>query len=121
MTPPPIPGPAGRVTALHARKCVRHPVREAAARCPACGECFCRECVVEHEGKVLCGPCLARRATRGAARRERWRGLRHAGRSAAGLLALWLVFYGLGALLAKLPPEVHDGTVWRRAADASPR
>jgi len=41
-------------------RCRRHPERPAAARCPECGEPHCRECVVEHEGRILCAACLAR-------------------------------------------------------------
>jgi len=46
----------------HAR-CLFHPLREAAARCPHCGGTFCRECVTDEEGKLACPPCL-RRLTR---------------------------------------------------------
>jgi len=41
----------------HAR-CLFHPLREAAARCPHCGGTFCRECVTDEEGKLACPPCL---------------------------------------------------------------
>jgi hypothetical protein len=45
----------------HAR-CLFHPLREAAARCPHCGGTFCRECVTDEEGKLACPPCLLRMA-----------------------------------------------------------
>ena len=45
----------------HAR-CLFHPLREAAARCPHCGGTFCRECVTDEEGKLACPPCLRRMA-----------------------------------------------------------
>jgi len=32
----------------------------------------------------------------------------------AGFLLLWWAFYGLGALLLKIPPDFHEGTIWRR-------
>jgi len=121
MTPSPSPILAPRVTGLQARRCLRHTTREAAARCPGCAEFFCRECVVEHDGKLLCAPCLARQATRARERRERWRGARRTARAAAGVAALWLVFYGIGALLLKIPPELHDGTVWKKLSEASSR
>jgi hypothetical protein len=121
MTPPPIPAMTPRGAGLQARRCVRHATREAAARCPACAEFFCRECVVEHAGKLLCAPCLARQATRAQERRERWRGARCTARAAAGGLALWLVFYWIGALLLKIPPDLHDGTVWKKLSVSSPR
>ena len=45
----------------HAR-CLFHPLREAAARCPHCGGTFCRECVTDEDGKLACPPCLRRMA-----------------------------------------------------------
>ncbi len=121
MTPPAIPGAPREQARFHARKCVRHSAREAAARCPACAEFFCRECVVEHEGKLLCGPCLAKRASKTGTRHERGRRVRRVARAGAGVLALWFVFYGIGALLLKIPPELHDGTVWKKMAESAPR
>lgn len=46
----------------HAR-CLFHPLREAAAKCPHCGGTFCRECVTDEDDKLACPPCL-RRMTR---------------------------------------------------------
>src|SRR2546423_11325360 len=43
----------------HAR-CLFHPLREAAARCPHCGGTFCRECVTDEDAKLACPPCLRR-------------------------------------------------------------
>lgn len=43
----------------HAR-CLFHPLREAAARCPHCGGTFCRECVTDEDNKLACPPCLRR-------------------------------------------------------------
>src|SRR3954463_10812542 len=98
---PVMPSPGG--VALHPRRGARHSTREAAARCPACGEFFCRECVVEHDGKLLCAACLAKRATTGEKRRRRLASVRRVLQTVAGGLALWLVFYWLGALLLKIP------------------
>ncbi|MEY2881814.1 MAG: hypothetical protein RLZZ15_4194 [Verrucomicrobiota bacterium] len=114
VAPPPLPA-----IAVHARRCVRHTTREAAARCPRCAEFFCRECVVEHDGKLLCAPCLAKTTGRSATRAARFAALRGGVRAAAGLAALWLAFYWFGALLLKMPPAFHDGTIWKRAAEAA--
>lgn len=108
---PPLPG-------LHTRRCVRHSTREAAARCPECGGFFCRECVVEHAGRLLCAPCLAKISQGAEVRRVRWARCRGALQATAGLAVLWLVFYMAGALLLKIPLQVHDGTVWRRMSAA---
>jgi hypothetical protein len=100
-----------------ARKCVRHQEREAVARCPSCGEHFCRECVVEHAGVLLCAACLAREAaTVAGARRTDWRRLGELALTATCVALLWVVFYGFGQFLKIIPPKVHEGTVWRTDA-----
>ena len=107
--PPPVPvGPAAP-----RRRCARHEEREAVARCVGCGGGFCRECITEHEGRFYCAPCFARQTAAGkkpARARVAWRG----GVVTAGsLLCLTLAFYLLGRLLAAMPPQLHDGTVWK--------
>ena len=99
---------------LSTRRCHNHPHREAAARCPECGRFFCRECVVEHEARVLCASCLAT-----LLQPSRKRGLRvlgllgRAARVAGGFLLLWLFFYYLGRILLAIPTSFHEGTVWK--------
>ncbi|MDO8544316.1 MAG: hypothetical protein Q7S40_28075 [Opitutaceae bacterium] len=117
MNVPPAVVPAAGAK-LHARRCARHPTREAAARCPSCREFFCRECVVEHAGRLLCSVCLGRATAAAEKRRERLAGVRRLTWTTTGVLVLWGVFYATGALLLKIPAEFHDGTMWRRAAAA---
>jgi len=120
--PPPVPVFPGRPAApgLNARRCSRHGEREAVARCLGCGGAFCRECASEHDGRLLCADCLAKEAAQAAATarpRQRW--FSAFGRMAAltaGVLALWGLFYGVGSVLLKIPPNFHDGTVWSDAA-----
>jgi hypothetical protein len=52
--------PAG--AGLRHARCLFHPLREAAARCPHCGGTFCRECVTDEDDKLACPPCLRRMA-----------------------------------------------------------
>lgn len=101
---------------LRQQRCLHHPQREASARCPSCGHFFCRECTTEHGGRILCASCLARqaRADTGAPRR-RWRPMRWVA-GALGVAAMWVVFYSAGRLLLAIPAEVHEGSVWQRAA-----
>lgn len=117
---PSTPAPASSTSALplNARRCVRHPEREAVARCPVCGGVFCRECISEHGGRVLCADCLARIARAGDAREGRkWKRTRQLATTGLGALVVWLAFYALAGLLLKIPPELHEGTVWHRAVD----
>jgi len=72
-------------------RCWNHEAREAVCRCPGCGRPFCRECVSEHEARLLCAGCLAaasrgRTASAGRAR--------VAAMAVVGVLLGWAIFYG---------------------------
>jgi len=96
------------------QRCLVHEYREAVARCPVCRNAYCRECVTEHEGRVVCAPCLKKiLSTRSATRRKFVRFVA-AGLPVAGLLLAWVVFYGIGRALMLIPASVHDGTAWRK-------
>ena len=99
--------------AISEQRCLNHRDREAVARCPSCFNFFCRECVTEHEQRVICARCLAA-LSRGAEKRgARLRRLAAAFPAAAGLFMLWLMFYGVGRLLLAIPSSFHEGTIWR--------
>ena len=94
------------------QRCANHEFREAASRCPLCLRYFCRECVTEHEDRVLCAECLkkviASENVRSGVGRSLLRGLL----PIAGLLMAWLFFYAIGRTLLLIPSAVHDGTIW---------
>jgi hypothetical protein len=102
------------MSTLTARRCLQHASREAVARCPSCAGDFCRECVVEHTGRLLCATCLAREIAAVAPARISWRRWREALATAGCVFLLWAVLYFTGALVKAIPPELHDGTIWRR-------
>lgn len=94
------------------QRCFNHATREAAARCPGCTRFFCRECVTEHEDRVLCATCLSRVGTSGLPRR---RALRNVGRMlqvVLGLLLAWFFFFVVGETLQRIPDEFHEGNIW---------
>lgn len=96
-----------------AHRCLNHTEREAAARCPACAHFFCRECVTEHDGRVMCSRCLRAES---AVRHERRLPLAALGRVVAvvaGFVLGWFCFYSVGELLASLPAKYHDGSLWQ--------
>jgi hypothetical protein len=111
--------PAAPAGALHTRRCVRHPTREAAARCPGCGQFFCRECVVEHDGRLLCRDCLQRDAAARQRSRRGWGAAAKIGNGVLAFVVLWLIFGTLGGILLRIPPELHDGSMWKRAHERS--
>ncbi len=101
---------------IRIQRCFHHPQREAVARCPECARYYCRECIAEHEARVLCSDCLARRAAaRASGRRERRFGL--VLRATVALLLLWFLFYGFGRILLALPTAFHEGHIWTYPAE----
>lgn len=94
------------------QRCAHHPVREAVARCPECGGFFCRECITEHEDRVICASCLKQLAHTAAARRASFAGLGRIVFCALGFLIAWLFFYETGRTLLLIPTSFHDGTLW---------
>lgn len=81
------------------------------ARCRSCGQAYCRECVVEHDHRLVCAECLFREAGWARARTGRvpWLAVVQ-WVVAAGLV--WLFFYGVAVALQRVPSEVHDGLIW---------
>lgn len=96
------------------QRCFNHGRREAAARCPECRRYFCRECVTEHEDRVVCASCLGRMtetSTRRATGITAGVGLIQA---LFGLFVLWLFFLAVGKGLLQTPSSFHEGAVWQR-------
>jgi len=89
------------------QRCFNHATREAAARCPECGRYFCRECVSEHEDRLICAFCLKRLGLRRKARRPSTIFVRST-QVLVGLVILWSAFYLLGRLLLTIPSSFHD-------------
>jgi len=93
------------------KRCLNHPTREAAARCPVCRNYFCRECVTEHAERTLCAVCLAR-----LARSDAHGGLGlgtlvgASARVLAGLTLAWFFFYSVGQVLLMIPDTFHPTT-----------
>jgi hypothetical protein len=102
-------------TGLALQKCFNHPAREAVARCPECTRSFCRECVVEHEDRIICAGCLARivaaraKVGRSVDLSPLWRGVA----AIAGLFVAWFLFFTIGRSVLSVPDDYHAGKVWK--------
>ncbi|MBE7219068.1 MAG: rhomboid family protein [Caulobacteraceae bacterium] len=116
---------------LTRQRCWNHAEREAAARCPSCGRFFCRECVTEHAGRMVCAACLRTQlaaATRRPPDRARARQLLRAAalqawRAAqvgAGVLTAWFFFHLVAQWLVSLPEQFHDGAFWKQSVLGEP-
>ena len=78
------------------QRCWNHEAREAVCRCPPCGRSFCRECVTEHESRLLCAACLRHAAQTASARRGKLRRLAAVGMTLAGVILAWAIVFGAG-------------------------
>jgi len=90
------------------QRCFNHARREAAARCPECGRYFCRECVTEHEDRMICASCLAQLTGAHGKRKARLIRIARAAQLAMGIVTLWLFFYLLGRGLLSLPSSFQS-------------
>ena len=97
---------------LSQQRCFNHLGREAVARCPGCAQFYCRECITEHEDRVICAACLKKLAGMPLTKRGGFV-LTRAGQCLMGLLLAWFLFYLIGEGLLALPTSFHEGTLWQ--------
>ncbi len=103
-TPPPLVN-------LSQQRCFNHTSREAVARCPECGRFFCRECITEHDDRVLCAVCLGKKGKTGFIRNIRLSAdMIRVIHFFSGTLIIWIFFYYLARILLAIPVSFHDGT-----------
>lgn len=95
------------------QKCFIHGQREAVAVCLDCHRTFCRECITEHQDRVICSSCLKKASRPPLIQRLRLIGfLGDVVQGLCGLLIVWMCLYGLGRLLLQLPSSFHEGSLW---------
>ncbi len=113
---------------LNRSQCFLHPDRGAVARCPQCGRCYCRECITEHGGEVLCRRCLhtervEERGAEGSGQRDR-RGVSRLLKPLCALAVyalLWLLFMMLGTLLMHFPDSFYEPVAEVRTREGAPQ
>ena len=114
--------------AISQEKCVLHQDREAVARCPECQRYFCRECITEHEGRVICSQCLEKILNKNLSSEDGPSWFRAmAQRTKSGLLIglqvfvaliiIWGSFHYIGQILIDIPSDFHEGTFWELPGD----
>jgi hypothetical protein len=94
------------------QRCFNHGEREAVARCPVCQQFFCRECITEHDDRVICAKCLLTLASGPVSKGKGWSKNLALCQCVLGLLIAWFFFYLIGETLVALPTSFHEGTFW---------
>jgi len=95
-------------------RCFRHPQREAAAKCPECKRFFCRECVTEHDDRIICASCLRKLASAEKPKTARLRTVVLGAQALVGFLIAWICFYYVGQTALSIPSSLHEGSVWKK-------
>ena len=95
------------------QRCFNHATREAVARCPSCGQSFCRECITEHEDRVICAACLRKLTRVPLLQRRGFASVIRGAQCLVGLVAAWFFFYLIGEILLALPSAFHEATLWQ--------
>jgi hypothetical protein len=105
------------MSSLALQRCLNHPAREAAARCVDCGSHYCRECVEEHDGRLICAACLRKAARAPVFQRAWFKSALAFAQTMAALLFLWMAFFTLGKTLLTIPESFHEGELWKKISD----
>ena len=105
---------------LGLQRCFHHPTREAVVRCHGCARFFCRECVTEHDDRMICASCLARGKEENTVAAGRWRFIGALLRGAAAVVVAWMFYYSVARVLLATPTSFHDGTIWDQPLDTQP-
>ena len=95
------------------QRCFNHALREAAARCPQCGQYYCRECITEHDDRIICAACLKKSAKPPFMKRQGFAGILRAIQLLIGLFTIWFFFYLFGHMLLSIDSSFHEGTLWQ--------
>jgi len=101
------------MSSLSQQRCFNHATREAVARCPECKQFFCRECITEHDDRVVCAVCLQKLTRRPPRRPFGLAQFWLLAQGVVGFLVLWYFFFLIGNSLLKLPDSFHAGTLWQ--------
>jgi len=94
------------------QRCLNHAEREAVARCPECSQFFCRECVTEHDDRVLCASCLKKLARVPLTKRPGFANVIGIFQCALGILLVWFFFFVIGEKLSREPNTFHKDEFW---------
>jgi late competence protein required for DNA uptake (superfamily II DNA/RNA helicase) len=97
---------------LRQKRCVNHSQREASARCPECGKFYCRECIGEHDDRILCASCLAKIRIKKEIGTPWWAWAPRLGLVLLAIATVYIIFLLAGNILLSFPSEFHGKGGW---------
>lgn len=100
---------------LKAKRCFNHSVREAVAKCLDCGNFFCRECITEHNTKLVCCNCLGKTTQEAKAGNTLLSTLTMVGLSVLGLIVLWMFFLFIATRLLNVESDSFEQSLHKHA------
>ncbi len=97
---------------LRQQRCFHHPQREASARCPECSRYYCRECITEHDDRVVCASCLAKITLKKETSVRHWALVPRLMLALVAVLVVYAVIVLVGNALLSMPSAFHDAGGW---------
>ncbi|MBF0225239.1 MAG: rhomboid family protein [Desulfobacterales bacterium] len=94
-------------------RCFNHNDREAVAKCLECMNFFCRECVTEHDDRLLCALCIEKLTKSKEHIKYKFPNLKCLFKFLLGMGIIWIFFFYLGRLILNLPEAFHEGSIWK--------
>lgn len=80
------------------------------ARCPECARYYCRECIVEHDNRVLCTHCVSKLLAPKTKKRRSLEPVFLPLAFCVVLLVGWMCFYLLAEVLLRIPSNLLEST-----------
>ena len=102
-----------------AQRCRNHPAREAVARCPECTQFFCRECITEHDDRIICSACLKKQTAKTETKRRSFAPVARVALAVMGFFVAWMFFFFVGRMLYDMPAVSHERSIWSVLEDLS--
>jgi len=97
-------------SAIYSKRCVNHSSRESVAICPVCSKTYCRECITEHKGKMLCRNCLEeqiQKNNKAKKNRTKIKATIMIVLFVTAFFSSWFFFALTGYFLASMPQKYH--------------
>ena len=94
------------------QRCFNHANREPVAKCPHCNRFYCRECITEHNRKLVCSKCLEEITSKDEKKSNTMVALCEFLIMLIGFSGVMFILAILGWFLMQIPNDIHTGAKW---------